>query len=222
LRTARASRKRGSSLTLGKNMKILPLITFSSAFFALLASCANPINSYTAQRYYEYGVQAEKGGDLALAQRNFSRAYGNAQIGNLGPKAEAYYLYEFARVTGYAGSYSESEKAFSDVLELIEKAKGEADNLRPPALSEYARLLHDTEQHAKAISIYEKAVLELERVGILTADPVGFALLLDDYASSLAAAGFSQRSDEITSRSTSIKAAHKGALPKFEARRYRA
>jgi len=202
-------------------MKTLPLIALILACLSLLASCANPINAHTAQRYYEYGVQAERGGDLVLAQRNFSRAYGNAQIGSLGPKAEAYYLYEFARVTGYAGAYANSEKAFLDVLALIEKSKGEANKLRPPTLSEYARLLHDTGQHAKAVAIYERAVSELERVGILTADPLGFASLLDDYAGSLAAAGFPQLSAAVASRSASIKEAHKGG-PKFEARRYKA
>lgn len=202
-------------------MKTLLLISLSLACLSLLTNCANPINARTAQRYYEDGVRAERGGDLVLAQRNFSRAYGNAQMGNLGPKAEAYYLYEFARVTGYAGEHAESEKAFLDVLSLIEKSKGEADTLRPPTLSEYARLLHDTAQHAKAVPIYEKAVTDLERVGILTADPLGFASFLDDYAGSLAAAGFPQRAAAVASRSASIKEAHKGVSPQFEARRYR-
>jgi tetratricopeptide (TPR) repeat protein len=203
-------------------MKKLSIFLFVAALASFLASCANPINAYTAQQYYDYGVQAERGGDLALAQRNFSKAYGNAQMGNLGPRAEAYYLYEFARVTGYAGSYAESEKAFLEVLALIDKAKGEADKLRAPTLSEYARLLHDTGQHAKAVPIYEKAVSELERVGILSSDPLGFAALLDDYAGSLSAAGFAQQSTEVASRSASIKEAHKGASTSFEARRYKA
>ncbi|MBL9208348.1 MAG: tetratricopeptide repeat protein [Opitutaceae bacterium] len=143
-------------------------------------------------------------------------------MGNLGPRAEAYYLYELARVTGYAGSHAESEKAFLEVLALIDKAKGEADKLRAPTLSEYARLLHDTGQHSKAVPIYEKVVSELERVGILSSDPLGFTALLDDYAGSLAAAGFAQRSAEVASRSASIKEAHKGGSPSFEARRYKA
>jgi tetratricopeptide (TPR) repeat protein len=203
-------------------MKTFPLIALSLTCLSLLASCTNPINAYTAQQYYEYGVQAENGGDLVLAQRNFSRAYVNAQIGNLGPKAEAYYLYELARVTGYAGAYADSEKAFIDVLALIEKSKGQADKLRPPTLSEYARLLHDTGRHAKAVPIYERAASELERVGIMNSDPLGFASLLDDYVGSLAAAGFSQRSAEVARRSASIKEAHKAVSPQFKARRYKA
>lgn len=202
-------------------MKTTTLITLSLACLLLLAGCANPINSYTAQQYYEYGVQAERGGDLALAQRNFSRAYGNAKMGNLGPKAEAYYLYEYARVTGYAGSYEESEKAFLDVLALIDKSKGEADKLRPPALAEYSRLLHDVGQHAKAVPIYERAVSELEKAGILSSDPLGYAVLLDDYAESLTAAGFAERAATISARSSSIKAEHKNETPHFQARRYK-
>jgi tetratricopeptide (TPR) repeat protein len=188
---------------------------------AIFASCANPINAYTAQQYYEFGVQAEHGGDLALARRNYSRAYGNAQMGNLGAKAEAYYLYELARVTGYAGDYSDSEKAFSDVLALIQKANGEADKLSAPALAEYSRLLHDTGQHQKAIPVYEKAIVELEKVGIESSDPLGFAALLDDYAGSLAAAGLSERATSVSARSSALKAKHPNETPHFEPRRYK-
>jgi len=203
-------------------MKTSLFVTVGFACISLLASCANPINSYTAQQYYEYGVQAERAGDLALARSDYSRAYGNAQMGNLGPKAEAYYLYEFARVTGYAGSYAESEKAFLEVLTLIGKANGAADALLAPALSEYARLLHDTGQHAKAVPIYAKAVAELQKAGVLSSDPLGYASLLDEYSSSLAAAGFTQQSIEIASQSESIKETHKGESAKFVARRYHA
>ena len=189
---------------------------------ALLSGCANPINAHTAQRYYESGVQAERANDFAIARRNFSRAYGNAQIGNLGPAAEASYLYEYARVTGYAGEYEESAKAFTDVLALIDQAKGEADKLRPPALAEYARLLHDTGQHQKAVPIYDKATVALEAVGIESIDPLGYAALLDEYAKSLTVAGFPERSSVISAKSSSLKTAHKNAPPPFVAKRYKA
>jgi tetratricopeptide (TPR) repeat protein len=187
----------------------------------VLSGCANPINSHTAQRYYEAGIQAERANDLALARRNFSRAYGNAQIGNLGPAAEASYLYEYARVTGYAGEYEESAKAFTDALALIDKAKGEADKLRPPALAEFARLLHDTGQHEKAAPIYNQAMVALEAVGIESADPLGYAALLDEFAESLTAARFPDRAAAISAKATSLKAKHKDAPPRFEARRYK-
>jgi tetratricopeptide (TPR) repeat protein len=196
-----------------------PLLVCTVA--ALLGGCSNPINAYTAQRYYEAGMQAESAGDLALARRNYSRAYGNAQMGNLGPKAEAYPLYEYARVTGYAGSYAESEKAFLDALALIDRAKGEADQLRPPALAEYSRLLHDTGQHQKAVPVYERAVAELEKIGIGSSDPLGYAALLDDYAESLTAAGLTERAAVISARSSALKAGHKNESPRFQIRRYK-
>ncbi len=187
----------------------------------LISSCSNSINEYTASQYYEFGIQAETADDLPLAQRNYSRAYKNAIMGNLGPKSEAYYLYEYARVTGYAGNYQESEKAFIDVLALIKKAEGEADDLRAPALAEYSRLLHDTDQHQKAIPIYEKAVIELELLDIESDDPIGFAILLDDYAESLSAAGFSERATRTANRSARLKANHKNTEPRFQGRRYK-
>ncbi len=199
---------------------IAPLAACVAA--TMLNSCANPINARTAQTYYEYGVQAERAGDVALARRNFSRAYGNAQMGSLGPAAEASYLYEYARVTGYAGEYEESQKAFLDVLGLIEKAKGAADRLRAPALAEYSRLLHDTGQHGKAVPIYEEAVVALERVGIQSSDPLGYAALLDEYAESLRLAGLAEKAAEIAARSEALKAAHPNERPHFQARRYKA
>jgi tetratricopeptide (TPR) repeat protein len=199
-----------------------PIAIVVCSVAAMLASCANPINAYTAQQYYEYGVQAERGGDLALARRTYSRASGNAQMWNLGAKAEAYYLYEVARVAGYAGDYGESEKAFLEVLSLIQKSKGEADKLSAPALAEYSRLLHDTGQHQKAIPVYEKAITELEKVGIESSDPLGFAALLDDYAGSLAAAGFSERATSVSDRSSTLKAKQPNETPHFESRRYKA
>ena len=77
-------------------------------------------------------------------------------MGNLGPTPEAYAMYEWSRVTGYLGMYANAEKGFNDVLALIEKSGGKAENLRPPTLTELARLLHDTNQYEKAIKAFEK------------------------------------------------------------------
>lgn len=167
-------------------------------------------------------MQAEQGGDLKAARMYYGRAQINAQIGNLGPAKEAYACYEWARVTGYLAMYAGSEKGFVDALALIEKAKGEADKLRAPALAEYARLLHDTGQHVKAVPIYEQARVELEKIDILKIDALGFAAFLDDYAGSLKEAGLVDRAAVISARSDAIKQEHKGGTPHFEARRYKA
>jgi hypothetical protein len=134
---------------------------------------------------------------------------------------EAYSMYEWSRVTGYLGMYPDAEKGFRDTLLLIDKADGKADNLRPPALGELARLLHDTNQHEKAVPVYEKAVVELDKRDIVKVDPIGFTVVLDDFSQSLMAAGFASRANEIAARSQSIKDANKGVNAKFVGRRYR-
>ena len=68
---------------------------------------------------------------------------------------------------------------------------------------------------------YERATVELEKIGIVKIDALGYASLLDDYADSLKAAGFAEKSAEIAARSAAIKQEHHGEVPKFEARRYK-
>jgi tetratricopeptide (TPR) repeat protein len=185
-----------------------------------VTGCANPINARTGERYYTAGMAAEENEELVLARKNYSRAYANAQVGFLGPTAEAYSLYEWSRVTGYLGNYSEAEKGFLDVLDLIEKAKGKADKLRSPALCEYARLLYDTDQHSKAASIFERAVGELEMSGALKIDPLGYASFLEDYSRSLAAVKSMRKSAEVERKAQAIRASHQDAKPAVKQRRY--
>ncbi len=193
----------------------------SSLASLLLAGCANPINAYTARNYSAAGAAAEESGDISLARQNYSRSYINAKIGNLGPAAEAHALYEYARATGYAGKYSEAEAAFEEVLALIAKSGGKANSLLPPALAEYSRLLHDTAQHRKALPVFAKATVALEKEQIQETDPLGYAAFLDDYAQSLSASGQAQRASAMTTRSASLKATHKGTSPSFVPKRYR-
>ncbi len=201
-------------------MRILPI--FALVIICSLSGCiSNPINAKTGANYYEWGMEAERNGDLSLARQNYSRAYDNAQMGNLGPAPEAYAMYEWSRVTGYLGMYAEAEKGFSDVLILIDKSGGKADNLKPPTLLELARLLHDTSQHGKALPIYEKALAELDKHDIEKADPIGFTLVLDDYSQSLRAVGDVSHADEIASKSQIIKDRNKSAEAKFVGKRYK-
>ncbi len=184
------------------------------------AGCANPINARTADRYYQAGRRAEEAGDLTLAEKDYFRSYRNTEMGILGPAAEAAALYEWSRVAGYLGKYTEAEEGFTNTLIKIEKAKGEADKWKAPTLCELARLLHDTKQFAKAVPVFQQAIPELEKRDALKGDPIGFAEFLDDYAQSLKAAGFNDQAAEVERRSAGIKAQNPGAPAKFKVRRY--
>lgn len=195
-------------------MKFIALV----AITAFLCGCANPINARNGERYYDAGMASEDAGDLQHARKCYSRAHWNAVAGMLGPTAEAYTLYEWSRMTGYLGQHTNAETGFSNVLRLIEKAKPKANALLAPVLCEYARLLHDTGQHEKAVPCFERALPELERREVATKDPIGLADFLDDYAASLRAAGRDART--VAERARSLREPNKGAVAKHKVRRY--
>ena len=155
----------------------------------LSAGCANPINAKTASIYYQQGIAAENNGDLLAARQAYSRAYKNAQLGNLSDKDAAYALYEWSRVSGYLKIYDDAEGGFRKTLILIAKASPSADQLKPPALSELARMLNNTNKHEKAVPIFKQAVYALENAQFLERDPIGYAHFLDMYAQSLKKTG---------------------------------
>ena len=189
-----------------------------AALSVFLCGCANPINARTADRYYEWGMDAEEAGDLKSAQKFYFRALRNAQMGWLGKRAEAYTLYELSRVNGYLGDHTAAVLGFSNVLIWIEKAAPKADRLRAPALCEYARLLHDTGQHERALPFFERAVPELERRKAHESDPIAMAEFLEDYAASLRASN--RNADAVTEQARTLRAANPGAVRKQKLRRY--
>jgi tetratricopeptide (TPR) repeat protein len=187
----------------------------------MLTGCTgNPINAHTGGNYYKLGLEAEAQGDYTLARENYRRALTNAQLGYLGPAAEAGCLYEWSRVTGYLGHYHEAERGFNEVLTLIDKAGRSADELRTPALSELARLLYDTGQYARAVPVYETAVSELQRFRLQMSDPVGFADFLMEYAQSLRAVGLVAEADAVSRRAAALREDHPGIAAKFRPKRY--
>ena len=201
----------------------LSLLFFGSSLLLTVSGCQHTATypaSLAGQKYYEAGFRAEEEGDLNLARQNFYQAYWSAQAAFLGPVAEAYSLYEWSRVTGYLGMYTEAESGFTNVLALIGGSGGKADKLRAPALCELARLLHDTKQHSRAIPVFEAAIGELQNQGAPQKDPLGFCDFLDDYADSLRAVGNRELANSIVRRSAAIRADNKESLSRFKPRRY--
>lgn len=193
----------------------------AAALIGLAGCVSNPLNVRTGANYYEHGTQAEQSGNFTIAREDYWRAYVNAQVGNAGPVAQAYSIYEWARMTGYLGEYADAEKGFNLALEFIDKSNGKADDLRALALWELARLLHDTGQHAKAVPVYKRALTELEAKAVVKTDPIAYADFLDDYAESLRAAGFAVLADGISHTSAVVRERNKDAQAKFTARRYK-
>jgi tetratricopeptide (TPR) repeat protein len=187
----------------------------------LAGGCANPINAKTAYNYYKRGAIAEEQGDLERAREAYYRSYVNTEVGWLGPAAQAHALYEWTRVNGYLGNRAFVETNFPRVLELITKAKGDADSLRTPTLCEFARFLNDTGQHERAVRKFREALAGLDAVNADKADPIGLAEFLDDYARALKLSGSRSEADAITKRAQTLREANPGKTSAFKAQRYK-
>lgn len=55
------------------------------AFVLMVSGCANPLNQVTSDRYAEQCSEAERAGQLAVAEEACYRALVNVDWGNLGP-----------------------------------------------------------------------------------------------------------------------------------------
>jgi hypothetical protein len=66
----------------------------------MLASCANPINLSTAQRYAQGCLEFQHQGEWWKARQACGRAAVNAELGGANPQAVAGLWYEYGRTSG--------------------------------------------------------------------------------------------------------------------------
>jgi tetratricopeptide (TPR) repeat protein len=200
--------------------KRMKLRLFLLAFASLVAGCTNPLNMYTADRYYQLGVAAENRGDLENACMFFSRSYGNTLMGFAPPLARAHALYEYARVSGYLGRLAEAEKGFQEVIVLLDKVPDDPSHLRAPTHSEHAKLLFANKRYRESLPEFEKAVANLDQLSVEAGNPGDYAAFLEKYAAALRVAGKDDQAQVIRQRVEKIHRDHSGAPVSPESHRY--
>jgi tetratricopeptide (TPR) repeat protein len=193
---------------------------FSSIVFTLLAGCLNPVNRYTAGKYYDMGVQAERNGDLEAAREAYRRATLNVDWGNVGPGAKAQTLYEYARVSGYLCYHEEAEKYFKESLTLQEKDAEVQKSLRPPTLLELSRFYFDTGRKKEALPFYEEGIALVRPLSPEKNFPIEFATTLEEYADCLTVVGRNKEAEESKGEAKSIRSAYKGPANDHPFQRY--
>jgi tetratricopeptide (TPR) repeat protein len=87
----------------------------------LISGCANPLNRVTYDRYWKQGGDAERAGQLGVAEQAYYRALVNVDMGNLGPLLKAQALYNLGCVKRRVGKHSEAEDLLKQSLALDEK-----------------------------------------------------------------------------------------------------
>ena len=189
-------------------MKYKSIVLLAMCF---VAGCTNPVNMYTADRYYHLGAEAETRGDLEKACMYFSRSYGNTLMGNAPPLARAHALYEYARVSGYLGRLAEAEKGFSEVIALLDKVSDDPTHLRAPTHSEHAKLLFANKRFRESIPEFEKAVTNLDQLSVENSEPGNYAVFLDKYGTALRAGQSADQADIIAKRVAKIHLEHPNA-----------
>jgi len=181
---------------------------------------ANPINRANAEKYHEFGSQAEFAGDYVLAEQNYSRALWNARMGNVPSSGISLVTYNLGRVKGYLCKYDEAEQLLLEALRLEEQDSGTKSGLTSMRLFELARLDAARDRFDQAYQYYSRAIPIVRKLDIESADPIGFANVLSDFAEVLESLGQDQAATEAIRESEHLRADHPGRQAEFTPRSY--
>jgi tetratricopeptide (TPR) repeat protein len=135
--------------------------------------------------HLDTGLLALDNENFEGAKKQFSIAYWYAQIGWLGPEAEAAALYNYGLAAGQLGDLPKAEENFRRAMALDEKTEGKKGPHSIKRLLELARLYQAWDKNDLSRETYEKAFPIVNKYDADKEDPIGFATVLDDYASVL-------------------------------------
>lgn len=193
----------------GRDMKFT-LVWMPFVISMVLSGCTNPVNMYTAQKYFDAGVAAERAGNYQLAHDKYYRAYVNTEIGHADDQRKALTMYNLARMKGYLCMKAEAEPLLLNSVAVEEKALGQNGNWYTGRLVETARFYFGFGEYAKAVPYFEKATLRLVDSGNEITTPIEMADLWDDYAEALRRIGSGSKANEVSNRARSLRDSNVG------------
>lgn len=167
----------------------------------ILMGCANPLNRVTYTKYYDWGVGAEQHEDYELAKENYWRALVNARIGNLEPPYHAASSYSLGRMLGILCDHENAEILLLDALKFDKESNG------PVHMSylELARLKLDQQKYDEAIPYFEQALAIVDNQQFFKADPLGFAVIFEEYSTVLRETGQTEKAATYSIRAKEIR-----------------
>lgn len=128
--------------------------------------------------------------------------------------------YNWARATGKRGAYGDAERAFWYSLQL-EKIREvpEQNKLVASRYYELARLYHAWGKPREAIRCYRDALATTDQ-RVMTYDPIGFATVLDEFASYLNEAGDTNEAAGFRWQSAELRRINPGKVAGFKPEPY--
>jgi tetratricopeptide (TPR) repeat protein len=164
----------------------------------------------TNQRVHLQNAEAaEKTGNWESAQRSYYLALQNAERAGAGKKELAALNHKVGRASGITCKYDVAEKHLTKAYELDKKASGPAHNL----LVELARMNLAQGKPVDAANNFEKALPGLEKARAQKYDPIGFAEVLEDYATALDKGGMQSQAKTVSARAAEVRAHSQGKAP---------
>jgi tetratricopeptide (TPR) repeat protein len=204
-----------------KKIKTLTVILSVVPLVFLCVGCLiNDLNIDHYKTYYDSGLKHLNAEDYGSAKILFARAYNYAQAGFLGSEAEAAALYNYALAVGHLGDFQQAEDCLKRTIALDEKAEGKDATHASMRLFELARLYQAWGQNSQAIETYEKAFSLAGKQNVIKTDPIGYAVVLNDYAIVLKKAGFAKKTELVESEAQKIRDANPSVEPKVKIRYY--
>jgi len=195
-------------------------ICTTSLVALLLLGFANPINLKNAEKYYELGSQAERSGDYLMAEEYYARALWNAKMGRAPDSGISAVSYNLGRVKGYLCKPDEAEELLLDALRIEENAAEPEISLISMRLFELARLSASQSRYDTARRYYARVIPLVRKLNIENEDPVGFALVLIDYALVLEFGGDIDAADAVREEADRLRNNHPQAQAGFVAKPY--
>ena len=123
--------------------------------------------------------------------------------------------YDWARATGRMGEYENAERAFLYSLHLEQtRDLGSKNKLIASRYYELARLYHAWGKRSEAIQYYREALTATDQ-GTIQSDPIGFAEVLDEFASYLNEAGQTNEASGFRQQSAELRRNNPGKKAKF-------
>src|SRR5437899_2980499 len=143
------------------------------------------LNGYEFEGHFTLGLSHLEAHRYHDAEKQFGRAYTYTVLGRLGAYWEAASLYNYGIALGHQAKFRDAEDAMKRALGLDETSAPPEPRLRPKRLFELARLYQAWGKDELARDCYKEAMPLAGQQDVEKIDPIGFAVVLEDYAALL-------------------------------------
>ena len=183
---------------------------------SLLAACAQmpPAQqanyegnvAYYSHRYDDALAKFER--SLAIAEKNGDKQYA------------AIAMFGMARTYAQLCRESNAEKWFNQSISAREALPDIRHAHITQNLLEYGRFLASWSRKSEAVSLYDRAMPLLESLGMEKEDPLGYALVFDEYEALLTSTGRESDASVAKARAKTLRETYKGRTAQFKPEPY--